>query len=363
MRTATPLIESIRKRPSMYLGFTDSTGIQTAVACLVDTSLAEFLAGQGTVIRVRLESDGTVEISDDGEGVRVDADPAFDGRSFLEVALTETWVDGFRSGNRASWCFPAIPTGTAERFSVETQRNGRRYQIEFQSGVITQPFRELGTASGRGTCMRWKPDPAIFGKHRLQPEFLQRHLEILASTYRGIRIEYEDSAAAISQVFESRYGFLDLLVHRDSDRSLPYPTVSIQIETGDVKFDIAFHHGGDSVIRSYVNAEPTDDGSHVKGFLRGLASCVRRFAMSRGVPGADQIDSEIVLRGLSAEVSVVADNPRYESPTKSVLHNPEIGQFVAQQVDARLMQLLLEHPSLADQLTATVAGSIGHAAV
>lgn len=354
MSTATPVIESIRKRPSMYLGFTDSTGIQTAVACLIDTSLAEFTAGQGTVIRVRLESDGTVEISDDGEGVRVDIDPAFDGRSFLEVALTEIWVDGFRSGNRCSWYILASVTGTAELFSVETQRNGRRYLIEFGNGVIKRPFQELGAANGRGTRMMWKPDPAIFGESRIQAELLQRHLEILACTYRGIRIEFEDLAAGRSQTFQSQHGFHDLLVNRNFGQSLPYPPVSIQIESGDVKFDIAFHHGGNSWIRSYVNAEPTDDGSHVKGFILGLASCVRRLAMSRGIAGAHLIDSETVLRGLSAEISVLADNPQFESPTKSVLHNPEIGRFMAQQVDARLMQLLMDHPSLADRLIAAV---------
>jgi DNA gyrase subunit B len=221
--------------------------------------------------------------------------------------------------------------------------------------VIARPFQELGAADGRGTRMRWKPDPAIFGENRIQPELLQRHLEILACTYRGIRIEFEDSTAGRSHAFQSHQGFLDLLINRDIGRSLPYPPVSVQIESGDVKFDIAFHHGGDSLIRSYVNAEPTCDGSHVKGFLLGLASCVRRLAKSRGITGADQIDSETVLRGLAAEVSVVADNPQYESPSKSVLHNPEIGRFVAQQVDAELMHLLTDHPSLTDQLIETVA--------
>lgn len=84
----------------MYFGFTDSRGIHEALKTLIETCVDEYREGHSTVIEVTLTRDGYAVISDDGHGVRIDAPPEFQGRTFLEVALTEFITEGFGVAKR-----------------------------------------------------------------------------------------------------------------------------------------------------------------------------------------------------------------------------------------------------------------------
>ena len=86
-------VDGIRKRPAMYIGDTHLTGLHHLIYEVVDNSIDEAMAGYCSTIRVKLNLDGSVTISDDGRGIPCDVHTE-KKVSALQVVLTEIHAGG-----------------------------------------------------------------------------------------------------------------------------------------------------------------------------------------------------------------------------------------------------------------------------
>jgi hypothetical protein len=80
-------LEAVRKRPGMYIGSTDSRGINHLFTEVVDNSTDEGIAGHATKVVVTLHADGGIQVDDDGRGIPTGVHTK-SGLSGVELVLT-----------------------------------------------------------------------------------------------------------------------------------------------------------------------------------------------------------------------------------------------------------------------------------
>jgi len=178
-------LDAVRKRPGMYIGSTDSRGLMHCLWEIIDNSVDEALAGHCKKIEINLESDGSVEVHDDGRGIPVDKEPKT-GLTGVEVVLTKLHAGGkFGGGSYAAsgglhGVGASVVNALASRLDVEVDRDGKIYWMSFQRGTAgifdgdgpKAPFepksglRVIGKISSKitGTRIKWWSDRQIFLK-------------------------------------------------------------------------------------------------------------------------------------------------------------------------------------------------------
>src|SRR6476646_8892125 len=131
--------EAVRKRPGMYIGSTDSRGLQHCLAEILDNAVDEALAGYCTGIEVTLHADGSAEVRDNGRGIPVDAERKTK-LSGVELVMTRLHAGGkFGGGSYTAsgglhGVGASVVNALASRLDVEVDRGGKTYAMSFRRG-------------------------------------------------------------------------------------------------------------------------------------------------------------------------------------------------------------------------------------
>ena len=361
-------LDAVRKRPGMYIGSTDSRGLMHCLWEIIDNSVDEALAGHCKKIEINLESDGSVEVHDDGRGIPVDKEPKT-GLTGVEVVLTKLHAGGkFGGGSYAAsgglhGVGASVVNALAVRLDAEVDRDGKIYWMSFQRGVAgifdgdgpkaeftpKSGLRVIGKISAKvtGTRIKWWSDKQIFLKEaELDLEDVYARARQTSFLVPGLTLTVNDNRTKTktTESFYHKGGISEYCEFLQPDQPIGdviriygtghyQETVPVLDEKGhmvsteverDMEVDIAMKWGNgfDNTQRSFVNIIATPKGgTHVLGFERAITKAFNEALRSTKTLKNNEADviKDDIMEGLTAVVTVRMSEPQFEGQTKEVL--------------------------------------------
>src|SRR6266516_4908728 len=187
-------LEAVRVRPGMYIGSTDQRGLHHLITEVVDNSVDEFMAGEGTTVSIVIHEDSSVTVSDDGRGIPVEEHHQRPGMSTLEVVMTVLHAGGkfggggYQISSGLHGVGVSVVNALSEWCQVDVKRDGRLWRQRYEKGIPVTRLVDVGPAEGTGTITSFLPDLPVMETRDFSFEILAQRFREMAYLNRGMTI-------------------------------------------------------------------------------------------------------------------------------------------------------------------------------
>jgi DNA gyrase subunit B len=348
-------LEAVRKRPGMYIGSTDESGLHHLVWEVVDNSIDEAMASQATKIFITIKADGTVIVVDDGRGVPVGKHST--GKDALEVVHTVLHAGGkfggggYKVSGGLHGVGVSVVNALSEWMRVESARDGGIWAQEYARGKPLGPVKKIGPQGDRrGTTTAFRADPEMFETTEYSFDTISQRIRQSAYLTKGVWISLVDERSDRERSFYFEGGIQSFVRHLNRNKEV-LDSRPIYVEQLDktTLVEVALQYNDtytENVLSFANNINTVDGGSHVTGFRAALTSSLNDWARRAGVlkDSDANLAGDDVREGLTAVVSVKLTDPQFEGQTKAKLGNAEVKGQVQTAVAEKLGQYLDENP-------------------
>ncbi|GGN10316.1 DNA topoisomerase (ATP-hydrolyzing) [Lentzea pudingi] len=379
-------LEAVRKRPGMYIGSTDSRGINHLFSEIVDNSTDEGVAGHAKKIVVTLHADGSVQVDDDGRGIPTDVH-AKSGLSGVELVLTKLHAggkfggSGYKTSGGLHGVGASAVNALSHRYDVTVRRGGKVHEMSFAHGVPgvfdgpgpkAKFTRQAGLkVTGKmkrneptGTSTRYWYDARYFENGAaLDVDVVRQKMRNTAFLVPGVayvlRTALEDSIS--EEVFHYPNGLTDMVdfLAPAGDRAVSGTLLITGTGTyfenaadengvmrskverqAEIEVALRWGTGYERTVECFTNTiRNMHGGTHRRGFDRAVVKSIQdAISKTRGLlkPKEEMPTLDDVLEGMTAVVHVRIPEPQFTSQTKDELSTAGITKVLQGIVDAQV---------------------------
>ena len=357
-------LEAVRKRPGMYIGATSAKGLHHLVWEIVDNSIDEALAGFCDTIKVAIEKDNSITVSDNGRGIPVGIHEKM-GRPAVEVIMTVLHAGGkfggggYKVSGGLHGVGASVVNALSKLLEVYVHRDGNVYYQKFHQGVPQEDLKIIGETDHTGTTIHFVPDEEIFTE-TLEYDFdtLATRIRELAFLNKGLKLSIEDKREEEEKVKEYHYegGIVSYVEHLNRSKELIHEEpIYMEGERDGISVEIAlqYNESFQSNVFSFANNIHTyEGGTHESGFKTALTRVINDYARKNGLlkESDSNFSGEDVREGLTAIISIKHPEPQFEGQTKTKLGNSEVRTVTDSILSERLEAFLYENPSVARKI-------------
>ena len=369
-------LEAVRKRPGMYIGDTDDgTGLHHMVYEVVDNSIDEALAGHCKNIEVKINSDGTITVRDDGRGIPVDMHKG-EKMSAAEVIMTQLHAggkfdhDSYKVSGGLHGVGVSVVNALSEKLKLEIERDGNRYYMEFKDGVSVAPLKIIGKSKNTGTQITFLPSKEIFSSIKFSPNIIIKRMRELAFLNKGIKITINDLNQKKEKVIEFKFdgGVLEFVDFLDEKREkllnktgndLFKKPIYIEGKKDNIEIECSLKWNasyGEDIYPYTNNIYQKDGGTHLLGFRSALTRVINKYATEHNLLKKNKltISGDDIKEGLTCVISAKIPDPKFSSQTKDKLVSSEVRMIVENIISEKLSIWFDQNPSTSKIILAKV---------
>jgi DNA gyrase subunit B len=379
-------LEAVRKRPGMYIGSTDSRGINHLFNEIVDNSTDEGIAGHASRIVVVLHADGSVQVDDDGRGIPTGVHTK-SGLSGVELVLTRLHAggkfggSGYKTSGGLHGVGASAVNALSHRFDITVKQDGKVHQMSFAHGVPGEfdgpgPKAKFTKKSGlnvvrrmkrgekTGTSIRYWHDQRYFENNAaLDVEAVRSKLRNTAFLVPSVTYVLRNTTegAIDDETFHYPNGLADMVEFLSPTADKPVSGTIMINGTGtyrenaadengvmqskverlaEVEVAMRWGTGYERTIECFTNTiRNMHGGTHRRGFDRAVVKAVNEaIGKTRGLlkPKEDPPTLEDVEEGMTAVVHVRLPEPQFTSQTKDELSTAGITKVLQSIVEREI---------------------------
>ena len=354
-------MEAVRKRPGMYIGSTDQRGLHHLIYEIVDNSVDEFMGGYCSGVKVTIQEDGSVLVTDNGRGIPVDKHPTT-GMTALETVMTTLHAGG-KFGGKAyavSGGLHGVGASVVNALSkwgkVSVNRDNKIFRQEYSRGItqteMTSEQDPNGKTNATGTTIEFMPDTEIFGDLVYDFAVLSNRFKEMAYLNKGLEISFKSDWHAsrwpsneVTYYFDG--GISSFVRGLNQKRGVVHEEpiyVEKDFEGTKVEVALQYNDSYSEFVYAFANCINTEDGgTHVTGFRSALTRVLNDFGRKSKLIKENEpnLAGEDTREGITAVISVKLKDPQFEGQTKNKLGNPEARTQV-ETVLGEALQIFLE---------------------
>lgn len=353
-------LDAVRRRPSMYIGSTNSVGLHHLIYEAVDNSIDEAMAGYCTEICLMLNSDGSATVKDDGRGIPVDIHDQYQ-KPAVEIVMTMLHAGGkfdhksYTVSGGLHGVGVSVVNALSEWFEVEVKRDGLIYWQRYEQGKTVSDLEIRGESERTGTVVRFKPDPLIFEEVEFSFETLATRLRELAFLNRNLKIVIIDERTQKERTYQYEGGIVSFIQYLNKKKDVLHQVpVYLSKEKNGTYIEVAMQYNdsyNENIFTFANNINTREGGTHLSGFRAALTRTTNEYGKNNNLlKNGAKLTGEDLREGLVAVVSVKLSDPQFEGQTKTKLGNSAIKGIVESLVSDGLSEFFEENPQVASKI-------------